>query len=182
MTQRKSKEKKISEAETEVTEAEDVAVLKKELEEERAKSEGYLANWQRTQADFVNYKRRSEQEKEETTTFANSVLVLGLLPVLDDLERALEAIPAEPTEASWVDGIRLIERKLHSTLEAQGLAEIEALGQPFDPNIHEAVMQENGEEGIATKEFEKGYTFRGRVIRPSKVAVGSGEKEITKEE
>ena len=182
MTQRKPKEREISKAKLEATEVEDVEALKELLVEERAKAESYLANWQRTQADFINYKRRSEKEKEETTKFANWVLVLGLLPVLDDLARALEAIPDEPAETSWVDGIRLIERKLRSNLEAQGLAEIKALGEPFDPTIHEAVMQESGKEGIVTREFEKGYTFGGRVIRPSKVAVGSGEKEVTKEE
>ena len=182
MTQRKPKEGKINKDELEATEAEDVEALKETLEEERGKAENYLSSWQRAQADFINYKRRSEKEKEETTKFANWVLVLGLLPILDDFERALEAIPDESAEASWADGIRLIERKLRSTLEAQGLAEIKALGEPFDPTIHEAVMQESGQEGTVTREFEKGYTFSGRVIRPSKVAVGNGEKEATKEE
>jgi len=182
VTQRKPREKKTSEVEPEATRVEDVEALKKALEEEKAKAENYLASWQRTQADFINFRRRWEQEKEEMAKFANSTLVLSLLPVLDDLERALEAIPDELAEASWVDGIRLIGRKLRSTLEAQGLAEIKALGEPFDPTIHEAVMQESGDEGIVTREFDKGYTFQGRVIRPSKVAVGSGEKEAIKEE
>lgn len=182
MTQRKPKEGKTSEVKLEVTKVEDVEALKEALEEEKAKAESYLANWQRAQADFLNYKRRSEQEKEEMTKFANSQLVLSLLPVLDDLERALEAVPSELAKANWVNGIRLIERKLRSTLEAQGLAKIKAVGEPFDPTLHEAVMQEKGEEGIVTRELEKGYTFHGRVIRPTKVAVGNGEEETVKEE
>ena len=172
---------KTSEVKLEVTETEDAGTPKEALEEEKAKAESYLANWQRTQADFLNYKRRSEQEKAETTKFANSVLMLSLLPVLDDLERALEAVPSELASANWVDGIRLIERKLRSTLEAQGLAEIKVVGEPFDPTLHEAVMQEKGAEGIVARELEKGYTLHGRVIRPTKVAVGSGEETVKEE-
>ncbi len=181
MTQRKPKKAKTSEVKLEVTETGDAGTSKEALEEEKAKAESYLANWQRTQADFLNYKRRSEQEKAETTKFANSVLMLSLLPVLDDLERALEAVPSELASANWVDGIRLIERKLRSTLEAQGLAEIKVVGEPFDPTLHEAVMQEKGAEGIVTRELEKGYTLHDRVIRPTKVAVGSGEETVKEE-
>jgi len=88
-----TEESQAGEPEQEVAEAEDVEALKKALAEERAKAEKYLANWKRAQADFINYKRRSEQDKEETSKFANSVVILNLLPVLDDLERALDSIP-----------------------------------------------------------------------------------------
>jgi molecular chaperone GrpE len=157
--------------------SEDIESLKQALAEERAKAETNLAGWQRAQADYINYKRRSEQEKEEVSQFANAILVLNLLPILDDWERALAAIPDDQADISWVEGIRLIERKLRGVLEAQGLSPIEAVGQPFDPNLHEATMQGKGKEGIVIEELQKGYKFRERVIRPSKVVVGNGEEE-----
>jgi molecular chaperone GrpE len=161
----------------EVAELEDIESLKQALAEEKAKAETNLAGWQRAQADYINYKRRSEQEKEEVSQFANAILVLNLLPILDDWERALAAIPDDQADLSWVEGIRLIERKLRGVLEAQGLSPIEAVGQPFDPNLHEATMQGKGKEGIVIEELQKGYKFRERVIRPSKVVVGNGEEE-----
>ena len=158
-------------------EVDDVAALKQALAEEKARAETNLANWQRAQADFINYKRWAEQEKEETIKFANEVLMLNLLPILDDLERAFASVPERLAKFSWVDGIRLIERKLRATLEAQGLSPIKALGEPFDPHLHEAVRQDRGKEGIVVEEVQRGYKFRDRVIRPSKVVVGSGEEE-----
>ena len=159
-----------NEVESEVTEEETIEGLKQ-------KAENYLANWQRAQADFINYKQRSEREKEETTKFANSVLIINLLPILDDLERAFASTPSRLVKHSWVDGIRLIERKLKATLETQGLSPINALGEPFDPYLHEAIRQDKGEEGIVIEEVQKGYKFRDRVIRPSTVVVGNGKGE-----
>ncbi|HUU08888.1 MAG TPA: nucleotide exchange factor GrpE [Dehalococcoidales bacterium] len=156
-------------------EIEDSQALKQALAEEKEKAETNLAGWQRAQADFINYKRRTEQEKEEAIKYANSQLMLSLLPILDDLERAFAAMPGRPARRSWADGIRLIERKLRATLEAQGLSPIKALGEPFDPYQHEAVRQAEGKEGIVIEEVQKGYQFRERVIRPSKVVVGNGE-------
>lgn len=159
----------------------ETASLSEALAEEKAKAEGYLANWQRAQADFINYKKRAEQEKEEFVKFANGALMSSLLPVLDDLERALVSLPAELQDLTWVDGIRLIDRKLRTTLEAQGLKEIEAVGKEFDPNIHEAVRQEAGKEGIVTEELQKGYRLHDRVIRPTMVVVGNGEAAAKEE-
>jgi len=171
----KEPEEGLSEEKTEVAELEDIEALKQALAEEKAKAEANLAGWQRAQADFINYKRRSEQEREEAIKFANSLVMLNLLPILDDLERAFASIPNRLAKLSWVDGIRLIERKLQAILEAQGLFPINALGEPFDPHLHEAVRQDKGKEGIVIEEVEKGYKFRDRVIRPSKVVVGNGE-------
>ena len=171
-----------NEVEPEVAEIEDVEELKQVLVEEKEKAENYLANWQRAQADFVNYKRRSEQDKEELSKFANLALMLGFLPVLDDLERALASIPPELAEVSWVDGIKLIEHKLRAGLEVQGLSPVEALGKPFDPHLHEAIRQDKGKEGIVIEEVQKGYKFHDRVIRPSKVVVGNGEEVEVEEE
>ncbi len=165
-------EVKTEQEEAEVSE--DIESIVKALEEEKGKAETYLANWQRSQADLVNYKRRSEQERAEVTNFANSTLILNLLPVLDDLARALAIVPEELVESAWVEGIRHIYRKLKAVLEAQGLSEIEAEGKDFDPNFHEAVMAVEGEEDKVIEEIQKGYRLRERVIRPTMVKVGKG--------
>jgi len=161
--------------EEEIEQAEDIETLQQDLAEEKEKSERYLANWQRCQADFDNYKKRSEQEKREIIEFASRALISNLLPVMDDLERALALVPAGLDESSWTEGIRLIYNKLKTTLEAQGLAEIKARGEPFDPRLHEAVMQQEGEEGMVIEETQKGYKFKEKVIRPSLVIVGKGK-------
>jgi molecular chaperone GrpE len=160
----------------EVAEETSLEELKQALAEEKEKAENYLANWQRAQADFINYKRRSEQERKEQSRFAKSTLVLSFLPVLDDLERALASVPSEMAEESWIDGIRLIQRKAVTELETQGLSAIQALGEPFDPNLHEAVRQADGKEGMVIEEVQKGYMFQERVIRPSRVVVGNGKE------
>lgn len=174
-------EEKTGEAKRELIEFEDVEALKNALAEERARVESYLASWKRVQADFINYKRRVEQEREEMGKLANSALMLNLLPALDDLERALASIPRRWDKLAWVDGIRLIERKFRASLEGQGLAEVKAQGSSFDPNLHEAVTCEPGKKGIVIRELQKGYKLYDRVIRHSKVVVGSGEEKEKKE-
>lgn len=164
------------EAVPEVVETENMESLKKALAEEKAKVENYLANWQRTQADFMNYKRRHEQEREEFHKFATANLLLSLLPTLDDLERALSSIPPKLAKLPWVDGLRLIERKFQTSLENQGVTRIKAVGEPFDPNHHEAIRQDKGKAGIVIEEIQKGYQLQDRVIRPSLVVVGNGEE------
>jgi len=171
-----------SQTEPEVTEIENSATLKQAITEAKAKAEEYLAGWQRAQADFANYKRRAEQDKEEISYLANANLILSILPALDDMERALAAIPARLAKHNWIDGVSLIERKLQASLELQGLTQIEALGKPFDPNFHEAMRQDKGKEGIIVEEIQKGYTLKNRVIRPSQVVVGNGEEEEKKED
>lgn len=152
--------------------------LEQALASEKKKAEEYLASWQRAQADFINYKRRSEQERLEFNKFANASLLLGLLPVLDDLERALAAIPSEFSEHDWVEGVRLVERKFKSSLEAQGVKPVLALGMAFDPNFHEAIRQDKGPEGMVIQEFQKGYTLNDKLLRPARVVVGSGEEDV----
>lgn len=152
----------------------DVAALQARLEEERQRAESHYASWQRAAADFANFKRRTEQERSEAAKFGTSMLIMHLLPVVDDLERALANLPRELTGLTWIDGIELIYRKLQAVLEAQGLAPIEAIGHPFDPNMHEAVLRAPGPEGQVLSELQKGYTLHGRVLRPSLVSVGTG--------
>ena len=159
-------------------EEEDVELLKQSLLEEKNKAEEYLANWQRSQADFINYKRRNEKEKEELGEYSKAAIVQCVLPILDDFERAISAIPDETIDANWAEGVRMIEKKLRTILESEGLSCIEAIGEPFDPYQHEAVRQESGEEGMVLNEVQKGYKFNDKVIRASQVVVGNGEKEV----
>ena len=151
------------------------------LAKEKESAEKYLANWQRAQADFENYKKRNIQEREGVIKFANAVLVLSLLPIIDDMERALSSIPSNLKKLSWVDGINLIYHKFKATLENQGLAEIKASGGTFDPMLHEAVMHGEGEEGKVIDVTQKGYTLNGKLLRPAMVVVGSGENDKPKE-
>lgn len=160
-----------------IEQAEDIETLQQALAEEKEKAENYLASWQRCQADFINYKQRAEQEKGGIIEFANSTLICNLLPIMDDLERAFASVTVDLDESNWTEGIRLIYNKLKATLEAQGLTEIEARGEPFDPRLHEAAMQQEGEEGMVIEEIQKGYKFKEKVIRPSLVTVGKGERK-----
>jgi molecular chaperone GrpE len=165
-----------------VEQAEDIETLQQALAEEKEKAEKYLASWQRCQADFVNYKQRAEQGKSEIIEFANSALICNLLPIIDDLERAFASVPADLEASNWTEGIRLIYNKLKTSLEAQGLTEIEARGEPFDPRLHEAMLQQDGKEGIIIEELQKGYKFKEKVIRPSLVTVGRGIKRRRREQ
>ena len=177
MTEQGSEERQTSEVGQAAAELEDIEILKQALAEEKVKAEGHLANWQRAEADFINYKRRVEQEREEISKFANAMLIFSLLPILDDLERAFASVPPRLAKLSWLDGVRLIERKLRASLESQGLSDIKVLGEPVDPHLHEAVRQDKGTEGIVIEEVRKGYKLHDRVIRPAMVVVGSGEEE-----
>ena len=183
MIQQEPEEALNSQTEPETAATEDMESLKQALSEAQQKAEEYLANWQRAQADFANYKRRTEQERNDFNRFANANLILSLLPVLDDLDRALGATPsAKASRHSWLEGVRLVDRKFRSILEIQGLTPIKALGEPFDPNFHEALRQDKGQEGIVVDEFQKGYMIHDKLLRPSKVVVGNGSQEDSQEE
>jgi molecular chaperone GrpE len=158
-------------------EAEDIETLKGRLEEEKSKAESYLANWQRAAADYQNLKRRAEKEREEYGRLATAALVINILPLLDDLERALQSVDIRLAGLTWVDGIRLIYRKFQAVLEVAGVSEIKAEGETFDPNLHEAVMYGEGEEGKVVSEVQKGYRLGDRVIRPAMVVVGKKAEE-----
>jgi len=157
--------------------SEEIVALKNKLTEYKTQAENNLAGWQRAQADYINFKRRSEQEKEDTVKFGNAMLLLKILPVLDDFERAIGSLPDNLKKNPWAEGIRLIEKNFKSILEKQGLSLIQALGESFDPRYHEAVRQAKGKEGVIIEEMERGYKFNDRVIRPSKVVVGTGEED-----
>jgi len=165
---------------TDVQEAEqtdDIEYARKALEELKEQAEKYLSNWQRAEADFSNYKKRNEQERAELISYANANLMKDLLPALDDFERALDNVPDDLDTAAWVEGIKLVYRKLKTALQDHGLAEIEAEGKAFDPNFHEAVMCVEGDEGKVCEEIQRGYKLRDRLLRPSMVAVGKEGEE-----
>lgn len=142
----------------------------------------YLDALQRERAAFINYKRRTEQERVETVQYASANLLKKLLPIMDDFDRALAAIPEQERKNNkWVAGVELIARKLHNLMEQEGVEPIEAQGEPFDPNLHEAVAFEDNAEGgnenhvdTVSEVFSKGYKLRDRVLRPAMVKVTRG--------
>ena len=124
----------------------------------------------RMMADFQNYKRRVEKEKKDLYSYANEKIVTDLLEVMDNFERALE----QDTADGFKEGMEMIFKQLGTVLEKSGLAEIPALGEDFDPNVHNAVMTEETDEyesGKVSGVMQKGYTLNGKVIRPSMVKV-----------
>ena len=174
------KEKKGKQKEEQIAE-EDQCEEEQPVLTDKEQAEQYLAKWQRAQADFANFKKRTEQERAEFAKFANSVLMCSLLPVIDDFERALET-SSEAVDSGWVEGIELIYRKMMTELENQGLCRIEAEEQEFDPNFHQAVLYEEGEEGKVIEELQKGYMLHDRLLRPTMVKVGKGNSETCKED
>ena len=156
-------------------EPQDVEGLRARLEEEKAKVQGYLEKWQRAAADFQNHKRRVEQERSEMGRLANASFVLNLLPLVDDIERALRTVDAKLAGLTWIDGIWLIYRKFQAVRENAGCREIPADGLPFDPKVHEAISEAPGEEGKVISVVQKGYKLGDRVVRPAMVIVGKAE-------
>ena len=148
--------------------------LTQQLAAEQRKSEEYLDLLRRTQADFINYKRRTGQGQNEERITAQVALLDQVLPVLDDLGRALESTPPELANQSWVQGIMLIARSLMSVLEQLGVRQVGRPGEQFDPRWHEALaMQEQPgtREGTILQVTRPGYALGERVIRPAQVIV-----------
>jgi molecular chaperone GrpE len=175
-------EEPVTPAEAAEEPVDELAQLKEEIEKTRAQAAEYLDGWQRARAELANYRKRVEKDQVEFGKVANSLLITRLLPVLDDFQRAFQTLPPNLRGLTWIDGIALIERKLSAILEAEGLTPIEAVGQPFDPTQHEAVMSEEStehEDGIVIAEFQKGYKLHDRVLRPAMVKVARNAKSET---
>ena len=149
-------------------------VATNEVEELREKADTYYKNWQRTAADFQNYKRRIEQERGESARFANAALVINLLPVYDDLDRAVGTVDAHLAGLNWVQGVIAIQKKFTGLMTAMGVSEVPSEGAPFDPALHEAVANQPGSEGKVLAVVQKGYKIGDKVIRPAMVIVGQG--------
>ncbi|MBI2867514.1 MAG: nucleotide exchange factor GrpE [Chloroflexi bacterium] len=164
-------------AEAAPEQADDPTALKALLEEEKNKAQSYLANWQRAQADYINFKRRIEQERDELAKFSSAMLISQLLPIIDDLERAFGVADATLAGLTWVDGIKLVYRKLVATLESQGVKAMRTVGEPFDPRYHQAIQYvESADEGKVVQEMQKGYLLHDRVLRPAMVLVGKKQE------
>lgn len=157
----------------------DAEALRQAWEKEKKRAEEYLDQWRRERAEFSNYKKRSEKEKEELVKLANALLVAKLLPVLDDFERAAATLPSDLLGMTWLDGVFLIHRKLQLALEQEGLEAFGEVGEKFDPALHEAVLhEETGEQkdGYISAVLQKGYRFQDRVLRPAMVKVAKNAK------
>ena len=160
----------------------DVDELRKQLESAQQEAAESKANWQRTAADYANFKRRTEQDREQMASFANELLLSKLLVIVDDFDRAIANMPAELRDLGWVEGIAAIDRKLDLLLSSEGLSPIDAVGKPFDPHEHEAVVQEERTDvadGMVIAELQRGYRIRDRVLRPAMVVVARNAAEVT---
>jgi molecular chaperone GrpE len=165
---------------TEVDDVDQAAEARARLAEERdaaaAERDEYLEDLRRLKADFDNYRRRAQRELSESETRARTAVLAEFLPILDNLDRALNA--AEHHEESKViEGVRLTHNLFSDLLRKEGVEEVEALGAHFDPTVHEALITQPSaehEEGVVTTVLERGYVCGDRVLRPAKVAVSSG--------
>jgi molecular chaperone GrpE len=149
----------------------EVEALKRQLEEAGAKLAESVEGWQRAQADFQNYRKRVERDNEMMYASMKSDIVKKVLPVLDDLERALQNRPADD---AWAGGVELIARKFQNILDVEGVKRIEAAGAEFDPKFHEAISHEENEDvasGHVIEVVQNGYMLGERVIRPALVRV-----------
>jgi molecular chaperone GrpE len=130
------------------------------------------ADIQRIQADFINYRTRAEEDKQRGIVAGKAAAILKLLPVIDNIDRAVSHIPPELADNQWVKGISSLGKSLDKSLDEMGVARIAAVGQPFDPNFHEAISAEGeGAHEIVTEELRAGYMLEGQVIRHSMVKV-----------
>ena len=149
--------------------AEDATPLERRVEE-------LTEALQRERADFANYRRRNEADRSDYARFAKSELITKLLEVLDNFDRALDTVPAQLRTEPWVEGIWLVERKLRDILASEGLEEVDSVGQPFDPRIHEAIghVDSSAPEGTVVDEVRKAYKLHDKIIRPALVTVAKG--------
>lgn len=146
--------------------------IKKELALQTARAEDYYNRLARMQADFENFRRRTQKEREELIKYASEQLILSLLPVMDNFQRALEAKDEDPRKV--IEGVEMIFRQIEDILVKEGLEPIPAVGEEFDPSRHEAVMQEETSDypdNTVTQELRRGYNLKGKVIRPAMVKV-----------
>lgn len=150
----------------------------RQLAEAQEEAKTNLAGWQRSQADFENYKKREEAKQKDILDFAKEVTVVKMLPTLDSLEQGLKHVPSPEAEdfstkfAQWKTGIDGVLQKLYKVLDEMGVKKIEAVGKPFDPHYHEAIREVAGEEdGIIVDELQAGFELNGKVIRPSQVII-----------
>ncbi len=153
--------------------ADEVASLKNELQKAEKTSDEYLNKLQYLQAEFENYKKRSNRERVDAITFGNQKLITELLTVVDELEYAIDAGQSSNNTKALIHGVEITLKKLYSLLEKEGLSRIEAVGKAFNPFQHEVVERLSGGDGDerVVEEIRAGFMLKGKVIRPSLVKV-----------
>jgi molecular chaperone GrpE len=154
--------------------------LEDELEQERVRAEDYLRRLQYLQAEFDNYRKRVDRERDEMNRSAADRLLVDLLSVFDELRIAIEVAKNTEDREVIVTGLQMVLKKLNSLFEKEGLKPIESVGKEFDPNLHEVIQRvetDGGDERRIVEEVRKGFTLRGKVIRSSLVKVGVAPKE-----
>jgi molecular chaperone GrpE len=162
------------EVEGSLSEGDEQSDLQSELEEIRSQAEEYLDGWQRARAEFANYKKRIQKEREESRSFITAEILSKYITVLDDFERALSDRPSDGASDAWAEGVDMIYRKLKTILESEGVEEYSPEGEIFDPNFHEAIGFEESDdhdEGMIFQVIQPGYKIGERVIRPAIVRV-----------
>ncbi|MFD2702152.1 nucleotide exchange factor GrpE [Paenibacillus shunpengii] len=145
-----------------------------ELDRLKALAEENEKRYLRAQADFDNFRRRTQKEKEDLAKYASMKLITELVPVIDNFERAIATAPANTESDSFAKGVGMIFRQLESVLQAEGLTAMQTVGEAFNPEFHQAIMQvesEEHEEGIVVEEVQKGYMLKDKVLRPAMVKV-----------
>lgn len=153
---------------------EPVTELNSKLEAANAKAAEYLDGWQRARADFANYKKRIERENADLSQNVAAETLARFLPVLDDFDLAMKNAPTEGEAAKWSEGVALVYRKFNTLLENNNIKRIDALGKPFDPNFHDAVVHEDSPDhpsGTVIDVLRQGYKLGERVLRPALVKV-----------
>jgi len=150
--------------------------LEAELVKAKTKAEDYYGQLQRLQADFDNFRKRTQKEKAELIKYASERLVGELLPVLDNFDRAVSAAKVNPDFTSFSQGVEMILRQMQTALSKEGLKAMDTVGQPFDPNLHEAVLRvasDEHPENTVVEELQKGYYLKEKVLRPCMVKVSN---------
>lgn len=158
----------------EVSLEEKVLTLEAEILQSKEQAEDYYARLQRLQAEFDNFRKRTQKEKEETLKYAAERVVEAMLPVLDNFERAVSSSQSSQDFTAFSQGVEMILKQMYNALSKEGLTAIEAVGQPFDPKLHDAVLQVDSEEhpeNTVVEELQKGYYLKEKVLRPSMVKV-----------
>lgn len=164
-------------ADAEATVASGTGDAQQRIQQLEQESASYKDQYMRSVAELRNYKKRVEQDRSDLVRNASAGVLMKLLPILDDFDLAMAHVPAEIAANPWFEGLKGVQKKLQTVLEGEGVKPIQALGQPFDPTRHDAVMQEAAgpeQAGTVIAELRRGYTLHDKVIRPTMVKVGEG--------
>ena len=148
------------------------------IEKLMAQRDDYLEQLQRSRAEFINFRRRTEQERTKLGEMFTSNTLSQFLPVMDDFDRAVEHVPAELKDNGWIEGILMIQTKLRGLLERAGVTEVDGVNAPFDPSVHEAVATEPGSRGeVVVEVYQKGYKLGDTLLRAAMVKTGDAVAE-----